>query len=176
MSAKPPNRNVEIKARARDWDSQHARAEGMADGAEHLTQVDTFFDCPAGLLKLRDFGDGRGELIHYRRPRETGPKVSAYRIVPVSDPVPTGALLAAAMGVVVTIRKRRVVFHCGQTRVHFDEVEGLGRFIELEVVLLPGQDEDEGRAIADALRQALDIRDADLVAGAYADLLMQQGD
>ena len=59
----------------------------------------------------------------------------------------------------------------GRTRIHFDEVRGLGRFIELEVVLRPGEDRAAGRREAAALMKALGIRRADLLAGAYADLL-----
>lgn len=59
---------------------------------------------------------------------------------------------------------------------HLDEVENLGWFLELEVVLTPDQTADEGRRIARELTAALEIGDADLVDGAYADLLSTNGD
>jgi predicted adenylyl cyclase CyaB len=79
-------------------------------------------------------------------------------------------VLSRALGVRRVVRKRRTVFHVGRTRVHFDEVEGLGRFIELEVVLGPGEDEAAGATEAKCLMAALGIGEADLVEGAYAEM------
>jgi adenylate cyclase class IV len=59
----------------------------------------------------------------------------------------------------------------GNTRVHLDEVEGLGPFLELEVMLGLGQSEEEGQAIAWELMAKLGIQESDLVEGAYMDLL-----
>lgn len=59
--------------------------------------------------------------------------------------------------------------------MHFDEVEGLGSFIELEVVLLPGQAISDGEAVARELMFKLGIQQSDLVAGAYVDLLKEEG-
>jgi len=59
----------------------------------------------------------------------------------------------------------------GQTRIHLDEVAGLGAFVELEVVLREGQTPEEGRRVARQLMAALEIDESELVAGAYADLL-----
>ena len=61
--------NVEIKAIARRFEQQRAIAESLADGpAKVFEQQDTFFRVPHGRLKLRQFGDGRAELIQYERP------------------------------------------------------------------------------------------------------------
>ena len=51
-----------------------------------------------------------------------------------------------------------------------DTVEGLGTFLELEVVLRPDQTEEDGRAIADELANGLGIEEDDLISGAYVDL------
>jgi predicted adenylyl cyclase CyaB len=163
-------RNVEIKARVRDWGRQRARADAMASSREELTQTDTFFLCERGLLKLREFGDGSGEIIYYERPRQAGPKTSEYQVLPVRDPAGVREVLSQALGVRKVVRKRRTVFHVGRTRVHFDEVDGLGRFIELEVVLQPGEYEAHGATEATRLMAALDIEEADLLDGAYVDM------
>jgi len=52
-------------------------------------------------------------------------------------------------------------------------VEGLGDFLELEVVLQEGQSPAEGHAIARDLMQQLGIEEADLIATAYADMLTE---
>lgn len=62
----------------------------------------------------------------------------------------------------------------GQTRVHCDDVEGLGHFMELEVVMKENQSATEGEAIAKDLMSKLGLKDADLVKGAYIDLLSSQ--
>jgi adenylate cyclase class IV len=50
-------------------------------------------------------------------------------------------------------------------------VEGLGDYMELEVVLRDGEPEAAGSAEAEALMQALGLAEAPRVAGAYLDLL-----
>lgn len=129
------------------------------------------FVTPRGRLKLRDFGDGRGELIFYRRPDDDGVRLSHYEIVATDRPEAMRALLAAALGTTTTVTKRRTLFLVGQTRVHLDEVEDLGDFVELEVALRDEESAAHGETVAAALMQRLEIERTDLVACAYADLL-----
>lgn len=42
-------------------------------------------------------------------------------------------ILSSALGVVGIVKKTRHVFIVGRTRIHIDNVENLGNFIELEV-------------------------------------------
>ncbi len=164
--------NVEIKARVRCWGRLLERSEQVADGPpSRLEQVDTFFVVPRGRLKLRVQEPGRGELIHYHRPDDAGPKASEYHIVATDDPDGLAAMLGAALGVAGEVRKTRLVYLCGQTRIHLDEVVGLGQFMELEVVLEPGQPQSRGEAEARRLMEALEIEQGDLLQGAYFDLL-----
>jgi len=83
-------------------------------------------------------------------------------------------VLKQALGETVVVEKTRLVSLIGQTRVHLDAVEGLGSFLELEVVLDEGQSPAEGHAIARDLMQQLGIQEADLIATAYADMLMER--
>jgi predicted adenylyl cyclase CyaB len=164
--------NVEIKARAADFVKQQAIAESLAAGGpELIVQRDTFFYVPHGRLKLREFAHGSGELIQYTRVDQTTAKISTYTRVETAAPDLLRQTLAAALGVRGEIRKRRWLYLVGQTRIHFDEVQGLGRFIELEVVLHAGQSVAEGQHIADALMVELGITNEDLIEQAYIDLL-----
>ncbi len=168
-----PARNVEIKARVRDAAALRARAAAISDhGPQQLSQRDTFFHCPNGRLKLREFGDGSAELIFYQRADLAGPKVSSYTRVPVAGPAALlRETLAAAWGRSAEVVKERTVYLVGATRIHLDAVQGLGDFMELEVVLTPQQDAADGEAVAHALMAQLGVAAGDLVHGAYADLL-----
>jgi len=73
----------------------------------------------------------------------------------------------------VVVEKTRVLSLVGQTRVHLDTVVGLGTFLELEVVLRPDQSPAEGHKIAEGLMSRLGIRESDLLATAYADMLKE---
>lgn len=172
-------RNMEIKARVTDLEKMAERASRVAEeGPWTIEQDDTFFGCKDGRLKLRDFGNGNGELIFYRRPDQAGPGQSEYRITPTEDPDGLRAVLAEALGITGRVRKQRVLYLAGRTRIHLDRVEGLGDFLELEVVLADGERSATGEAEARYLMECLHIADEDLVEVAYVDLMSgpAQGD
>ncbi len=165
-------KNIEIKARIRDLEDFSARLKTLKpEKPRVLVQEDVFFNVPNGRLKLRILGRAAGELISYERPDHPGPKISEYQIVRTSEPGQLRAALTAALGVRGIVKKVRLVCLVGQTRIHLDDVGGLGLFMELEVVLKPGQKASEGTAIARDLAKKLGIRKSDLVSGAYLDLL-----
>jgi predicted adenylyl cyclase CyaB len=165
-------RNVEIKARIAGIDALMPCARALAQrDAELILQDDTFFDVPHGRLKLRQFADGSAELIHYQRADTVDAKLSDYRRVPVSDAAALREALERALGVVGRVRKQRWLLLAGQTRIHLDRVDGLGEFIELEVVLRDDQDESDGVRIAEQLMHELGLAQVERIAGAYLDLL-----
>jgi predicted adenylyl cyclase CyaB len=164
--------NIEIKARCRDYQKQLALAADLADsGPQLIQQRDTFFVVPQGRLKLRDFGDGRGELIQYDRPDQAGPKQSRYILIPTDDPEGMRRALAAALSIRGEVIKRRRLYLIGNTRIHFDQVEGLGDFIELEAVVGPEQSAQAAQQSAEYLMKQLEIQPTDLIDAAYIDLL-----
>jgi adenylate cyclase class IV len=165
-------RNVEIKARIVSVEALLPAARSIAGCApETIHQDDTFFACPHGRLKLRDFGDGRGELIQYQRADAAGPRTSTYVRAPTAAPDPLREALARALGTLGRVRKQRWLLLAGRTRIHLDRVDGLGDFLELEVVLRDGEAEADGIAEAHALMAQLGVRPQQLLAGAYLDLL-----
>ena len=164
--------NIEIKARARNFAAIRTRAEQLSDRpVEVLPQEDTFFNTPQGRLKLRVFAAGQGQLIYYTRPDQEGPKRSDYHISLTSDPENLKRVLALAYGIRGVVRKTRYLYLVGQTRVHLDNVEGLGQFMELEVVIQEGQSDAEGQSLAEELMASLGVEKSDLLEGAYMDLL-----
>ncbi len=168
-----PARNVELKAQ--DPDPSRTLQRALAAGArDHglLAQRDTYFAVPRGRLKLREEEPGGATLIAYQRPDAAAERVSSYRLVPVPDPDPLRAALDAACGVAAVVVKRRRLLAWETVRIHLDEVEELGSFLELEAVAEPGSDLSRERAQVAHLRAVLEIPDAALREGSYADALM----
>ena len=163
-------RNVELKAIDPDPETTLARALA-AGAADHgvLRQRDTYFAVPQGRLKLREEEPGGATLIAYRRPDAADERVSDYRLVPLTDAAGLRVALAETCGVRVEVVKRRRLLLWETVRIHLDEVEGLGSFLELEAVAAPGSDLARERAQVAHLRAALQIGDDSLQTGSYAD-------
>jgi len=136
-----------------------------------IDQDDTFFHCPDGRLKLRELSAKQGELILYYRHDISGPKTSTYVISHTSEPGKIREILSAVLGVEGRVRKRRYLYLCGSTRIHIDDVEDLGNFVELEVVLDNSDSVESGQKTAVELMIRLGIQSGDLVEGAYIDLI-----
>ncbi len=170
-------RNIEIKARLNDGiDALLARAAAVAGGTPQIIdQDDSFFRVPHGRLKLRQFADGTAELIHYQRADTAQAKASDYVRVPAPNPAVLREALARACSLLGRVRKRRWLLIVSDgafcTRIHLDRVEGLGDFMELEVMLKDEQTDAQGQAVAENLMRQLGLQDAPRLAGAYMDML-----
>ena len=165
-------RNIEIKARIESVAQLTPRVAALAsEGPLEIAQDDTFFTCENGRLKLRAFSNDSGELIFYKRANQSGPKESFYIRSPTSSPETLRESLSLAYGQIGRIRKYRTLFLVGRTRVHLDRVEGLGHFLELEVVLVDDESTEQGIREASQLMEQLGIQPGQLVEGAYLDLM-----
>lgn len=71
----------------------------------------------------------------YKRPDILGPKLSTYDKVVLNSNVVESmiSILSQSIGVLGVVKKTRLLYIVGQTRIHIDEVDGLGKFLELEV-------------------------------------------
>ena len=164
-------RNIEIKARIESVESLVPKAAAIAtEGPIEIEQDDTFFRCRNGRLKLRELASNKGELIFYRRADERGPKESFYLRSPTSTPEVLRDALSLAYGALGRVRKHRILFLAGRTRIHLDKVEGLGHFLELEVVLEDKEPAQAGIREAHELMEELGIHPSQLIEGAYVDL------
>jgi homotetrameric cytidine deaminase len=161
-----PRRNLEIKAQDADprRTLEAALELGAEDGGE-LAQRDTYFGGARGRLKLREQTPGEPELIQYRRPDEEGPRTSEFRIVPVAADESLKEALDAALGTLIVVEKRRRLLLWEGVRIHLDDVDGLGTFVELEA-----PEDGDQEAKVERLTEALGIGDP--IAGSYSDLLL----
>ncbi len=96
--------------------------------------------------------------------------------MPVADIGPLREALDSAYGTLVTVSKRRHLLIWEGVRIHLDEVEGLGNFVELEAVAEPGSDLTAEHEKVERLRAELGVEDANLVATSYSDLLLDTGE
>ncbi len=167
--------NLELKARLRDPADVLARA--LALGAVDqgvLHQRDTYFPARRGRLKLREIAGAEAELIAYDRGDSGAAALSRYVRAP-ADPGLAEAL-DAALGTRLVVAKQRRLLMFENVRIHLDEVEGLGAFLEFEAVLGPSDTREAGESKLARLQSELGIGAADLVAVGYADLLEDSAD
>ncbi|XP_023167713.1 uncharacterized protein LOC111597316 [Drosophila hydei] len=183
IAVAPDQRNVEIKARIPGGPSEFERRLAIArqltnsDG-ELIIQRDVFFNSPkGGRLKLRYLEPpARSQLVYYDRPDVAGPKLSKYNKIDVDEPSVLEKMLGQSNGALGVLAKRRLLFLHEQTRIHMDDVQDLGHFMEFEVCLRPEQTLQQGQAIAEQLSRTFDIAADDLMTGSYFDALNKGGD
>lgn len=166
--------NIEIKARC--FHPEKVEAFLLSNGARYVGldhQKDTYFQVPAGRLKLRQ-GNIENSLIFYQRPDQEGPKQSDFSLSKITDGVGTEAVLTKALGVKVVVDKYRKIFYIDNVKFHLDEVPGLGSFVEIEA----GNLADPSKTVEDLQMQcryyvqAFGIADADLIHHSYSDMLL----
>lgn len=164
-------KNIEIKATCPDLEAARnvvRRLDAHYEATYH--QVDTYFQVHHGRLKLRQFDAHPAQLIYYERPDVANPKASEYEIYTVRD-TKLKLMLSTALGIWKTVDKIREVYWAENVRIHLDQVQGLGEFLELEGVV------SEKHSVADTedkvkqLMDALNISQTALITGSYSDLL-----
>ena len=170
-------RNLELKITcdAAAFESIQGRARALGPSSV-LSQRDTYFAVPSGRLKLREVDDGStrsAELIGYSRPDVEGARWSSYYRAEFSpgEIAPLKAMMERTIGVRVVVSKVREVIAYRRTRIHLDQVEHLGHFIELETVT--GDDVTDTEAeleLAEVVEQ-LGLNSHPAVAGSYSDLM-----
>jgi adenylate cyclase, class 2 len=168
-----PRRNLELKAIDPDSERSLKICEDL--GAEPkgvLQQRDVYFNVPQGRLKLRRQRGAIDQLIAYQRSDQPGHRKSSYRIVEVENGSELEAALGSVLGIMAVVSKARRLFLWEGVRIHLDQVDGLGNFIEFEAVAA-GESSDLGRfevPLAD-LRRSFGIEDAHMVGESYSDLV-----
>jgi predicted adenylyl cyclase CyaB len=165
-------RNYEFKARVKDLDNLELKLLELRPffkGEDH--QVDTYFNAGSGRLKIRE-GNIENALIFYERPDVPDSKQSDILIY---NNKPLGQLreiLLKAIGVKVTVSKYRKIYYIENVKFHFDTVENLGDFIEVEVL------DESGSIPVEQLKEQCNfyfeyfgLKHSDLQDRSYSDML-----
>ncbi len=134
-------------------------------------QIDTYFFVTHGRLKLRE-GKIENALIYYQRMDITEAKFSEVLLYQHQPDPSLKKILTAVLGVKVIIEKCRQIYFIGNVKFHFDNVKGLGTFIEVEAI------DNEGNIPKEKLQEQclhymklFNITSEQLVAESYSDLL-----
>jgi adenylate cyclase class 2 len=164
---------VEVKYHVDDWDEvRQLLQEWGADMEEPREDIDQYFNAPD-----RDFAQtdealrirriGHGNYVTYKGPKtDTQTKTRTEIEVPLapgdSAAVEFGRLLMQlGYSPVAVVKKRRVVCHLHREsfnmEVCLDDVEGLGKFVELEI-LAPPENLEPARALLLKTAQDLGLR------------------
>ena len=168
--------NVEFKAktnRLQEAEEKLRRFDAHFAGQDN--QTDTYFNVPQGRLKLRE-GNIENALIYYERPDHAGEKISDTLLYRCNPDVNLKAILIKSLGIKIVVSKKRRIYYVGNVKIHFDRIESLGEFIEVEAC-----DNNGEFAIGVLRNQCAQFRDLfevtedDLVPFSYSDLLLRSG-
>jgi predicted adenylyl cyclase CyaB len=167
-------RNLEYKARlTEDAKAVVARARGLgADLWGDLRQTDTYFDVPRGRLKLRETPGRQGELIAYNRDEDAENRPSDYELAYTPQPEVLRNVLMRSLSVLAVVRKRRTLLLLDAARIHLDNVDGLGDFLEIEVSV--GEDEAVAAQEMESLLRELGFDWTRCIRASYLDLTLEQ--
>jgi len=167
--------NYEFKAGCNDIEALESKLKKLNPlliGTDH--QVDTYFNVPNGRLKLRE-GNIENSLIHYHRVNTASTKQSDVTLYQHPADKNLKELLSKALGVKIVVNKKRKIYFIGNIKFHFDNVNELGSFIEVEAI-----DKDGSIGIEKLKEQCsnyaqfFNITEDQFIAESYSDLLAKK--
>ena len=165
--------NIEIKARCSNQEKIRSILKAHNAkfvGTDH--QIDTYFNVNNGRLKLRE-GIIENNLIYYERENIDGPKQSDVILFSSDSKSSLKQILIKSIGILVVVDKKREIYWIDNVKFHLDIVEGLGTFVEIEVIaenLSIGRDK-----LLDQCTHYLklfNIDNSDLLSTSYSDMLL----
>lgn len=165
--------NFEFKAAYEKIEEAEKVLQGLQPrfvGEDH--QVDTYFNVPNGRLKLRE-GTIEQALIFYRRTNIAGAKQSDVILYQHPADAALKQILTQSLGIKTVVDKRRKIYFIDNVKFHFDTVQGLGTFVEVEAIDRDGSIGIEIlREQCRRYQQLFGIKEEDFIAGSYSDLLL----
>jgi len=163
--------NLELKARWENTELAVEKAKSIgASFSKVMKQVDTYYKINNCKLKLREIVNEKSELIYYDR-QGTDKWQSDYVVADVADVRNQKKILELLFDVLVVVKKKRILYLYENARIHIDEVEGLGSFIEFEVII--GESEEQAQELLDRLKEHFKVPEGSLFKKSYSDLLLK---
>jgi predicted adenylyl cyclase CyaB len=168
-------KNIEIKYRSSQLQEIKKFLSSLPDVRQIKTviQTDIYYQTRQGRLKLRIPSSGKAELIYYEREDRSEVRESNFQLLPVEDPDLLNNLLHQALGVSVTVKKQRTLLMFRNVRIHLDQVENLGDFLEFESVIDTDITEEHAAKNLQDVQQMLAPFTLVPLSGSYADLLIE---
>lgn len=170
-------KNFEFKAKIDNLEAVENKLltlNPVFQGLDH--QIDTYFNVKTGRLKLRE-GTIENALINYDRENVSGSKESQIILYQHSPNPALKNILIKQLGVKVVVNKQRKIYFIGNVKFHFDQVENLGTFMEVEAI-----DADDVFTIEELKTQCdtyfdfFGLAHENLIDKSYSDLLLEQKD
>lgn len=126
--------NIEFKARIKNIKAAEEKLlqlNPLFIGED--VQSDTYYIVPKGRLKLRE-GNIENALIYYERENLAASKQSNVILYQHSPSQELKAIFTKVHGIKTVVIKRRRIYFIDNVKFHFDHVENLGEFIEVEAI------------------------------------------
>lgn len=135
-------------------------------------QTDTYFNVKKGRLKLRE-GNIENSLIYYERSNTAGAKQSDVILYQHTPEKSLKDILIKVHGILVIVSKIRRIYFIDHVKFHFDRVEGLGTFVEVEAIDKTG-DMDISILQEECSKYAalFGIKEDDYISHSYSDLIL----
>jgi adenylate cyclase len=145
--------------------------------SETLIQTDTYFVTKQGRLKLREENGKKAYLIRYQRPDLEEPKESDYLFYSVDNVTLFLSVLGDSLREELKVKKRRALyFPKPHLRVHLDQVENLGDFLEIEIILSEEVPLSTAETEMRELQQELQLLNLKKIDCGYRELLKKMKD
>ncbi len=136
-------------------------------------QVDTYFNAPNGRLKLRE-GNIENALIHYERQNTAGSKSSQVLLYQHQPDKNLKEILTKSLGIKAVVDKKRKIYFIENVKFHFDTVQNLGTFIEVEAIDKDGSiNKEKLQAQCDHYAALFKIDKEDFIAFSYSDMMIE---
>jgi adenylate cyclase, class 2 len=164
--------NIEFKAELRNLAAARRQCELLdAQCVRQMQQTDTYFRLPDGRLKKREVPGELVEWIFYHRQDRVSPRMSNYTIL--NNEQARRRWGTQSLKPWLTVVKTRELWMLGDVRIHLDEVEELGTFIEFEALVSRRFDVKMCHEAVRSLRETFSPLLGESISKSYSDLVEQ---
>ena len=166
--------NFEFKAKASNLEELEIRLlklDPLFVGEDK--QTDTYFNVQTGRLKLRE-GNIENSLIYYERSDTAGAKQSDVLLYQHPADKNLKEILSKVHGIFVVVSKIRRIYFVDNVKIHFDKVDGLGTFLEVEAIDKSGNmDIQFLRGQCSTYASLFDIKEDEYISHSYSDMILE---